>query len=120
MVQYACWTKLANMSDLTGAPDSWEFIGPEVLLAPGRMRIVMRHGFPLPLGHPGSVIGFPQSDLSALRDLVEELPMWDRGHSFVGGAGVGSCLHVDQAWGLPWNDARRSRAQILPGSHGLC
>ncbi|CAK9069892.1 Thiamine biosynthetic bifunctional enzyme TH1 [Durusdinium trenchii] len=27
-----------------------------------------------------------------------ELPMWDRGHSFVGGRGVGSCLHVDQAW----------------------
>lgn len=28
----------------------------------------------------------------------EELPMWDRGHSFVGGQGAGSCLHIDQAW----------------------
>ena len=28
--------------------------------------------------------------------------MWDRGHSFVGGRGVGSCLHVDQA-GVLWN-----------------
>ena len=31
-----------------------------------------------------------------LPDVVE-LPMWDRGHSFVGAPGVGSCLHVDQA-----------------------
>eukprot|EP00931_Biecheleriopsis_adriatica_P107014 TRINITY_DN81357_c0_g1_i1.p1 TRINITY_DN81357_c0_g1~~TRINITY_DN81357_c0_g1_i1.p1 ORF type:complete len:467 (-),score=90.16 TRINITY_DN81357_c0_g1_i1:37-1368(-) len=29
---------------------------------------------------------------------AEELPMWDRGHSFVGARGAGSCLHVDQAW----------------------
>ena len=26
-----------------------------------------------------------------------ELPMWDRGHAFVGAKGAGSCLHVDQA-----------------------
>ncbi|CAE8627448.1 unnamed protein product [Polarella glacialis] len=34
-----------------------------------------------------------------LRDCVDlQLPMWDRGHSFVGATGAGSCLHVDQAW----------------------
>jgi len=34
-----------------------------------------------------------------MRDSVGgRLPMWDRGHCFVGGEGVGSCLHVDQAW----------------------
>ena len=33
-----------------------------------------------------------------VRDVqAVELPMWDRGHVFVGGEGVGSCLHVDQA-----------------------
>jgi len=34
-----------------------------------------------------------------VRDCVGgRLPMWDRGHCFVGGEGVGSCMHVDQAW----------------------
>lgn len=26
------------------------------------------------------------------------LPMWDRGHEFVGAEGAGSCMHSDQAW----------------------
>mmetsp|Transcript_80095 Transcript_80095/g.141813 ORF Transcript_80095/g.141813 Transcript_80095/m.141813 type:complete len:424 (-) Transcript_80095:58-1329(-) len=26
------------------------------------------------------------------------LPMWDRGHVFIGAEGAGSCMHVDQAW----------------------
>eukprot|EP00435_Cladocopium_sp_Y103_P071220 s401_g37.t1 len=32
-----------------------------------------------------------------------ELPMWDRGHAFVGANGAGSCLHVDQV--RSWRDA---------------
>lgn len=36
---------------------------------------------------------------------VVELPMWDRGHSFVGAPGVGSCLHVDQAW---WSNVAKN------------
>lgn len=34
-----------------------------------------------------------------VRDCVAgALPMWDRGHCFIGSEGVGSCMHVDQAW----------------------
>ncbi|CAE7257911.1 unnamed protein product, partial [Symbiodinium pilosum] len=31
-------------------------------------------------------------------DLCGQLPLFDRGHGFVGAAGSGICLHVDQAW----------------------
>jgi len=34
-----------------------------------------------------------------VKDCVEgRLPMWDRGHCFLGAEGAGSCMHVDQAW----------------------
>merc|ERR1712226_821515 len=34
-----------------------------------------------------------------VRDVVCGcLPMWDRGHCFIGAEGAGSCMHVDQAW----------------------
>lgn len=36
-----------------------------------------------------------------------ELPMWDRGHAFVGAKGAGSCLHVDQAW---WSNISKNFA----------
>lgn len=36
-----------------------------------------------------------------------ELPMWDRGHAFVGANGAGSCLHVDQAW---WSNISKNFA----------
>ncbi|CAJ1335254.1 unnamed protein product, partial [Effrenium voratum] len=38
-------------------------------------------------------------------DSRSELPMWDRGHAFVGARGVGSCLHVDQAW---WSNVAKN------------
>eukprot|EP01065_Artemidia_motanka_P013149 TRINITY_DN1724_c4_g1_i1.p1 TRINITY_DN1724_c4_g1~~TRINITY_DN1724_c4_g1_i1.p1 ORF type:complete len:278 (+),score=49.49 TRINITY_DN1724_c4_g1_i1:112-834(+) len=41
-----------------------------------------------------------------VRDLVGgKLPMWDRGHFFVGGEGAGSCLHIDQAW---WSNVAKN------------
>eukprot|EP00747_Dinoflagellata_sp_TGD_P170426 gnl/TRDRNA2_/TRDRNA2_201933_c0_seq1.p1 gnl/TRDRNA2_/TRDRNA2_201933_c0~~gnl/TRDRNA2_/TRDRNA2_201933_c0_seq1.p1 ORF type:complete len:392 (+),score=56.84 gnl/TRDRNA2_/TRDRNA2_201933_c0_seq1:139-1314(+) len=33
------------------------------------------------------------------------LPMWDRGHGFIGAEGAGSCLHVDQAW---WSNVSKN------------
>eukprot|EP00928_Gymnodinium_smaydae_P060326 TRINITY_DN4392_c3_g1_i1.p2 TRINITY_DN4392_c3_g1~~TRINITY_DN4392_c3_g1_i1.p2 ORF type:complete len:302 (-),score=54.13 TRINITY_DN4392_c3_g1_i1:703-1506(-) len=48
---------------------------------------------------PHDLTGEKTRQLTSLdvRDIVGgELPMWDRGHCFVGGEGAGSCLHTDQ------------------------
>eukprot|EP00435_Cladocopium_sp_Y103_P047344 s1127_g13.t2 len=39
-------------------------------------------------------------DLASFR-----LPFWDRGHGFLGSAGAGICLHVDQAW---WSNVAKN------------
>ena len=37
--------------------------------------------------------------------VMGRLPMWDRGHGFVGTNGSGSILHVDQAW---WSNVAKN------------
>lgn len=44
--------------------------------------------------------------LTDVKDLASfRLPFWDRGHGFLGSAGAGICLHVDQAW---WSNVAKN------------
>lgn len=44
--------------------------------------------------------------LTDVKDLASfQLPFWDRGHGFLGSAGAGICLHVDQAW---WSNVAKN------------
>ncbi|CAE7203702.1 spoVK [Symbiodinium natans] len=48
--------------------------------------------------HPSSGEHTDTLTTADVKDLCPQLPLFDRGHAFVGAANAGICLHVDQAW----------------------